>query len=86
MTLSKEQKRIGVVTASLGNHAQALSYHAGRQKIPCTVIMPIHAPLVKVEACRRFGANAVINGENMAEAKVFAHKYGKQHKLTYING
>lgn len=86
MKLTDEQKRRGVVTASLGNHSQALSYHAGKQGIPATVVMPTAAPLVKVEACKRFGANAIIKGDTMNEAKEYAHQYCKEHDLTYING
>ncbi|XP_065202094.1 L-threonine ammonia-lyase isoform X2 [Planococcus citri] len=86
MKLSDKQKRQGVVTASLGNHSQALSYHAKIQGIPATVVMPSAAPLVKVEACKRFGATAIIYGETMSEAKEYAHQYCKEHDLTYING
>ena len=46
--LSAEQKRIGVIAASAGNHAQALAYHGGLLDIPVTVVMPIVAPIMKV--------------------------------------
>lgn len=86
MKLSDSQKQRGVVTASLGNHSQALSYHANQQGIPATVVMPVVAPLVKVEACKRFGANAIVEGDNMNEAKEYAHQYCNENDLTYING
>ena len=43
----------GVIAASAGNHALALAYHGMMQRIPVTVVMPIHAPLIKVETCQR---------------------------------
>ena len=46
--LSAEQRRIGVIAASAGNHAQALAYHGGLLDIPVTVVMPIVAPIMKV--------------------------------------
>ncbi len=86
LTLTEEEKKNGVVTASLGNHSQALSYHAGRLGIPTTVIMPVVAPLVKVEACKRYGATAIVTGEDMTEAKAYALKYCEENGLRYING
>lgn len=46
----------GVWTASAGNMAQALAWVARRLNVPCTVVVPDHAPAVKLEAIRRLGA------------------------------
>ena len=54
--LSDEERQRGVCAASAGNHALAVSFHAQRLGIPCLLFMPEAAPLVKVERCRRFGA------------------------------
>jgi threonine dehydratase len=48
MLLDEQQQKKGVIAASAGNHALALSYHGGLLGIPVTVIMPTTAPLVKV--------------------------------------
>ncbi|HSG49420.1 MAG TPA: threonine ammonia-lyase [Longimicrobiales bacterium] len=61
--LSPEERQRGVVTASAGNHAQALAYHASRLGIPCTVVMPVTAPLIKVTNTRGYGARVVQSGE-----------------------
>ena len=34
--------------------------------------MPVVAPLAKVDKCRRFGANVVITGAHIGEAKDYA--------------
>lgn len=47
----------GVITHSSGNHGAALAYAASIRGIPCTVVMPDHAPQVKVDAVRGYGAN-----------------------------
>jgi threonine dehydratase len=49
----------GVYTASAGNMAQGLAWHARRLGIPCTVVVPEHAPKTKVEAVERLGASIV---------------------------
>ena len=49
----------GVWTASAGNLAQAVAWHARKRNIPCTVVVPETAPKTKLEAIRRLGAEFV---------------------------
>ncbi len=49
----------GVYTASAGNHAQGLAWAARELGVPCTIIVPTHAPETKVSAIRRLGAEVV---------------------------
>ncbi|MEJ2539711.1 MAG: threonine ammonia-lyase [Gemmatimonadota bacterium] len=60
--LTEEERRRGVVTASAGNHAQAVAYHASRLGIPCTVVMPEGAPLIKITNTRGYGAKVLLHG------------------------
>lgn len=46
----------GVYTASAGNMAQGVAWNARRLGIPCTVIVPDHAPETKLAAITRLGA------------------------------
>lgn len=58
-----EQRKHGVVSASLGNHAQGLSYHGMKLNIPVTVVMPKEAPIMKIQKCRSFGAKVLVQGK-----------------------
>jgi len=49
----------GVWTASAGNMAQALAWYAARKGVPCTVVVPDHAPSVKLQGISRLGAEIV---------------------------
>jgi threonine dehydratase len=49
----------GVWTASAGNMAQALAWCARQREVPCTVVVPDHAPSTKLQAIARFGARIV---------------------------
>ena len=49
----------GVCTASAGNMAQGVAWCARRRGIPCTVVMPDHAPRTKQAAVERLGARAI---------------------------
>jgi threonine dehydratase len=86
MLLEPEKKRRGVIAASAGNHALGLAYHAQLLSIPATVIMPRLAPLTKVVNCRRLGAQVILEGDNISEARAAADKIALQNGLTYING
>jgi threonine dehydratase len=49
----------GVYTASAGNMAQGVAWNARQRGIPCTVIVPDHAPTAKLDAVKRLGAQIV---------------------------
>ena len=57
--LSREQLAKGVYTASAGNMAQGVAWHARRLGIPCAVVVPEHAPATKIEAIERLGGTIV---------------------------
>lgn len=84
--LSPEQKQRGVIAASAGNHALALAYHGSSLNIPVTVVMPIVAPLMKVQLCGQYGANVIIKGGDIIESRSHAMKISKQEGKMYING
>lgn len=84
--LPHDQRRKGVIAASAGNHALGLAYHAQLLQIPATVVMPRFAPLTKVVNCRRLGANVILHGSNIGEARSHADELVAANGLTYING
>jgi threonine dehydratase len=86
LQLSAEQKRVGVIAASAGNHALALACHGHQLGIPVTVVMPTYAPIIKVKNCRSLNANVILHGRDIAEAKEFAMTRMDEQPLTYING
>ncbi len=49
----------GVYTASAGNMAQGVAWHARRLGIPCSVVVPEGAPQTKLDAIARLGARTV---------------------------
>ncbi len=52
---SRKMLSDGVFTASAGNMAQGVAWNAKRLGIPCTVVVPDHAPETKLNAIRRLG-------------------------------
>lgn len=49
----------GVYTASAGNMAQGVAWNARRLGVPCTVVVPEHAPQTKLAAIERLGGTIV---------------------------
>ncbi len=86
LLMPAERRERGVIAASAGNHALALSCHGRDLGIPVTVVMPRFAPLIKVATCRRLGANVVLHGDDFGQAKAKADELRVANDLTYIHG
>ncbi len=54
--LTREEKARGVIACSAGNHAQGVALSAKRAGIAATIFIPSIAPISKIEATRRMGA------------------------------
>lgn len=85
MQLSEAEKSRGVLAISAGNHAQGVAYHAQRLKIPVTIVMPEHAPAVKVERTRAFGATVILHGATFDEARLYGLELIKKHGYTLVH-
>lgn len=57
--------RRGVAAHSSGNHAAALARAARVAGVPCTVVIPEHAPRVKVDAATELGATVIPCGPGL---------------------
>jgi len=72
VTLSDEEKKRGVVTASAGNHGQALAYAATRAGVTATIVMPTGAAIAKIDATRSYGQSVVLEGADYQAARAAA--------------
>ena len=83
--LSEDERARGVLAVSAGNHAQGVAYHAQRLRIPATIVMPRHAPAVKVDNTRRFGAEVVLEGDTFDEARTHGLALAGERGLTLVH-
>jgi len=83
LMMDEAARKRGVCAASAGNHALGLSYHANRLGVPCHLVMPMNAPLVKVESCRRLGAEILLHG-TLTDALVRAKALATEKNLTFV--
>lgn len=61
--LTDEEKSKGVIACSAGNHAQGVALAAEHEGISSIICLPDIAPISKIEATKKYGANIVrVNG------------------------
>ena len=58
--LSEEERSKGVIACSAGNHAQGVALAATRSGIKSLICLPDGAPISKIEATKRFGAQVCL--------------------------
>ena len=85
LTLTPDEAKRGVIAASAGNHGMAVAFHSRRLDISATIVMPLHAPLIKVSRVRQFGAQIVLHGTDYDEAFAEAHRLAQKKGLTFIH-
>ncbi|TAG47455.1 MAG: threonine ammonia-lyase [Betaproteobacteria bacterium] len=85
LSLTDEEKARGVIAMSAGNHAQGVAYHAGRLKIPATIVMPAYTPFVKVRNTEGHGAKVVLFGSTLAEASVHARELAAKQRFVFVH-
>jgi threonine dehydratase len=83
--LSDREKSRGVVCASAGNHAQGVALSAALLGVSATVFMPAAAPLPKVEATRRYGAQVRLVGETFDDAYAASQEWAAERGAVYVH-
>lgn len=83
--LTPEQSARGVIAMSAGNHAQGVAYHAQRLGLRSVIVMPRFTPGVKVERTRGFGAEVVLHGDTLDEARSHALELATAQHLTFVH-
>ena len=84
-TLSDEERKKGLITASAGNHAQGVAYAAKCYGVKATIVMPTSTPLIKVNRTKALGAEVVLHGNVYDEAYEHACKLAEENGYTMVH-
>lgn len=84
-TLSEEEKKRGLITASAGNHAQGVAYAAKLAGIRAVIVMPTTTPLIKVNRTRNYGAEVILHGNVFDEACAYAYQLASENGYTFVH-
>lgn len=83
-SLSDDERKCGVITASAGNHAQGVALAAQGLDMKAVIVMPKTTPDIKVGSVKRMNAEVILHGNTYDEAKDHAFKMSKETGMCYI--
>ena len=84
-TLSDEERKKGLITASAGNHAQGVAYAAKCYGVKAVIVMPTTTPLIKVNRTKGYGAEVILHGDVYDEACEYALKLAEEKGYTFVH-
>lgn len=74
-----------VMAISAGNHAQGVALASSLNGIHSTVFMPENAPLSKIQATRRYGAEVMCRGQTFDETREHAMRWLEDHPVCFVS-
>src|SRR6202795_2960280 len=83
-SLSKDERKRGVISYSSGNHGQGVAYAARALGVKAIIVMPGNAPKNKVEATAAFGAEIVTVGPGSEERRLRAEELAAKHGYAIV--
>lgn len=83
--LTPEQRAIGVVTASTGNHGQSIAWAAHVFGARAVIVVPQGANPLKVEAMRSLGAEVLFGGDDFEGSKRHARALAQEQGLRFVS-
>jgi threonine dehydratase len=78
-------ERHGVITASTGNHGQAIAMACQREGVPCTVVVPQGNNPEKNAAMRAMGATVLEVGRDFDDAREYIEARQRENGLRYVH-
>lgn len=83
--LTDEEKAKGVIACSAGNHAQGVARAATKNGLKSLICIPDSAPISKVEATKKFGADVCLVKGTYDDAYEKAIELQKESGATFIH-
>lgn len=84
-SMTAEEQRRGIVTASTGNHGQSIAYAAQLEGVTCTVFVPEHNNPEKNAAMRALGATVTEGGRDFDEARERCEAVAGETGARYVH-
>lgn len=83
--LSEEEKQRGVIACSAGNHAQGVALGARNNGIKALICLPAGAPISKIEATKRLGAEVCLVPGVYDDAYNKAVELKEEYGYTFVH-
>lgn len=85
LKLLKQKKIKGLVAASGGNHAQGVAYAAQKLGLKAKLVMFKSVPDCKIDACKSYGAEVIIHGDDLHEALNYSFWLQKETGYEHLH-
>ena len=85
LSLTPEQRRRGITTASTGNHALAIAYGLDKLDIAGTIYLPENASPQKIEMLRQYNVELSFHGSGCEQAEREARRIAGRDGRAYIS-
>lgn len=82
--LARDRSIKGVITATRGNHGQAVGFAARRHGIPARIVVPFGNSVEKNAAMRAQGVELIEHGEEFQTAREHAEKLARELSLHMV--
>jgi threonine dehydratase len=83
--LSEQERKLGVITASTGNHGQSIAYAARAYGVRTIIGAPLQANTFKLKAMQDLGAEVVQIGKDFDEAREWVAHEAANKGYRYIH-
>ena len=84
-TMTDEERRRGLITASAGNHAQGVAFAAKKFGCKAVIVMPTVTPLIKVNRTKSYGAEVVLYGDVYDDSYAYACELAEKEGYTFVH-
>jgi len=85
LSLNREQRRKGVVSASTGNHGAAVAYAAQELNVKCSIFVPNDASEAKLNNIKNYNAKIEIYGKDCVDSEMKAREVARQNEQVYVS-
>lgn len=83
--LTPDERARGVITATTGNHGQSIAFACRRERVPCTIVVPLGNNPEKNAAMRAWGATLVEHGRDFDDAREEVERLAVERGLRYVH-
>lgn len=83
--LREEERRVGILGASTGNHGQSLAFAARHFGVKCTIVVPKGNNPDKNQAIRQLGAELIEHGRDFDEAREHVDRLQQERGGRYVH-
>ncbi len=85
LSLTKDQRHKGIVSASTGNHGAAVAYSAEKLDTPCLIFVPKDASAAKLHNIKNYGAKIQVYGGDCVESEKKAREVADLNNQIYVS-